>query len=125
MAYQVDVVSLQLFQASFHRDMQALGAIPHEVHHDLAVNVAASVEISRVLGGNDHLVPNAALFHPFANPRLGFLFLVVVRGVDEVPASAVKVVQDIFRRLLVAGTHCEIRCQRSVSSRSVTNQREQ
>jgi len=31
-----------------------------------------------------HLVPVSALLHPLANPLLGILKLVVVRGVDEV-----------------------------------------
>lgn len=64
-----------------------------------------AAEDGGVLGGDDHLVADAALPHPLADPDLGLLVLVVVGRVDEVAALAVEVVEDALGRRLVARPH--------------------
>lgn len=84
--------------------MQALGAVTLKIGDDLTVTLA-SMEVSRELGGNDHLIPNAALPHPLANPLFRLLELVVARRVDKIATLAIEIVKDAFSSWLVTITH--------------------
>lgn len=53
------------------------------------------------LCGDDHLVADAALLHPFSDELLGCSVLVVVRRVDEVTAGLVERIEQLQRALLV------------------------
>ena len=57
------------------------------------------------LGRDDNLVPNPARLHPLPNELLRAPVLVVVRGVDEVPARVVERVQQLEARRLVHHAH--------------------
>lgn len=91
-----------------HRGVQALGAIAIEIDNDFLVT-ATSVKVGREFGSDDHLIAHAALLHPFSDPPLGLLGLVVVRGIEEVPPFTVEVVQDTLGSIQIAGSHCSPR----------------
>lgn len=109
---QVDVVGLELLEAGLDRRVQALGAVAVEVDDDFLV-AEAGVEVGRVLGGDDHLVADAAFLHPLADPLLRLLILVVVGRVDEVAALLVVEVQDALGCFLVASAHCGVACKKT------------
>ena len=97
---QVDVARLEFLQAGLERDVQAFRVVARVVLLELD---RSGRRIGRgELGGEDDLVAVLAGFHPFAEPFLGFLHLVVVGGVDEVAAVVEEVVEDFERGFLVA-----------------------
>lgn len=64
------------------------------------------MEVGGELGGNDHLVSDAAFLHPLANPFLRLFELIVVGSVDKISTLRTKEVQDAFGSLLVTSSHC-------------------
>jgi hypothetical protein len=66
--------------------VKALGPVAAEVSHDVVLAMASSV-VGGELGCNDHLITVVSLLHPFAEPLLRFLKLIVVCRVDEVPCG--------------------------------------
>src|SRR5579871_974310 len=58
-----------------------------------------------VLCRNDHLISVAASSHPFTNPSLGFLVLIIVTRVDKVPSVVEEVVHDLEGSFLGAFAH--------------------
>lgn len=77
MTYQVNVRRAQLLQTGIDRDTHALGVVSHEVGLDL-LSALVGAEAGGILGREDDLVTDTALFHPLAQPALGFFILVVV-----------------------------------------------
>jgi hypothetical protein len=63
------------------------------------------LEVGGVLGRNNHLVAVTAFLHPFSNPALGFLELVIVGRVDEVTSILVEEIQDLLCLFLIAMPH--------------------
>ena len=100
----IDIVRLQLVQRVSDRDMERFAAVAGGIAMDDIVVTFVAAEASGVFGSDDHFVTDARVFmQPFANPHFGLLGLVVVGGIDEVAALAVKVVEQLEYRLL---RHC-------------------
>lgn len=100
---QINVVRLQLLQACLERDLQALCVVALEI--DLDGGAGAEADAGGEFGRDDHLIPVLAPGHPFADPGLALFVLVVVGGVDEVPAVVVEVVEDLEGCLPVTFPH--------------------
>lgn len=76
LSYQVDVVGAQLLQTGVYGESHALCVVSHKVGLDLGFVVGS---VARgILGREDDLVPNTALFHPLAQPGLRVFILVIV-----------------------------------------------
>ena len=99
---EVNVGSLKLLKTRFERYLQALGVISLVI--GLLVNGTSRIA-SCEFGSDDHLISDLACGHPFPNPDLALLPLVVVCRVDEVSAHVVKVIQHFEARLLITFTH--------------------
>ena len=89
----IQVVGLQLLQAVAEGEMQGFGAVAGEVAVDDFTMAAVVGVAGGELGGDDHLVAQAAGGHPFADPLLRLLGLVVVGGVDEIASLLVEIVE--------------------------------
>jgi len=74
---QVDVISLELLEGCLKRDAERLRAVTSVVD-TLSGRVVWVREVGGKLGGYDHFVSYASLFHPLADPGLRLLVLVVV-----------------------------------------------
>lgn len=87
-----------MFQRALNRCVNVLRAVPTEVALDDAVFMR-SLRTSE-LRRNYHLVSIASLFHPFTNPLLGLIVLIIYGGVDEVAALCVKIIHHFEGCLL-------------------------
>jgi len=68
------------------------------------------MEQESYLCGNDHLISYASTLHPFANPLLTVLILVVGRRVKKVASITVEMVQDLEGGFFAAFAHPAFPC---------------
>lgn len=128
---EVDVCGLELLKGGSDGDMQGFCAVAHGVDDDFFVAVAGA-ECGRVFCGDDHLIAVLALFHPFADPLLGLLGLVVVgtnsqslsyyqvlvilkneregSRINKVAAILIEEIENCFGLLLAALAHILFPC---------------
>ena len=82
----VNIVRPQLPQALPDGDVHAFRRVSCVVAlHEQMLSIIKLIS-SRVLDGDNHLVPDVALLHPFLNEKLRFLIMVRVGGVDGIAA---------------------------------------
>ena len=89
----INVIRLQLPQTIPHTDMQTLRMVPTPIRR-LPLPFLPTPVIRSKLRREDNMVPVPALGHPFPDPGLRLLILVIVGRVDEVAAGVVVGVQQ-------------------------------
>lgn len=100
----VDVVCLQFRETVAHTHVQRAATVAYMIWR-FAISQGIVFVACSVLCGYDELVAVFAGCHPFADPLLGLLVLVVVGCINEVSAGLEKEVKQLEGLIFVHGAH--------------------
>ena len=89
--------------------MEGFGVVAGEVGGETWPFFPCTVRCG-VLGCENYVVTILTLLHPFANPRLGLLVLVVVGRVDEIAAGIIVSIEELEAVVFRHAAHEALPC---------------